>query len=211
MKEILEKRVALYRRLSPDRKAAFAAECDEFVRTHEFVGVDVEVTEELKALAAASAVMLLFGRTDRRYPHIAEILFYPKPHDQIAGLLHPHGAVVLSAPELLRSFESDTDGYHVGLHEFAHALDLRAQACDGIPLDLDPRLLQPWCAVMKREIERIRNGRIGALRDYAGTNEAEFWAVSVETFFERPAALMKSNPELYAILEAYFHVSREGR
>lgn len=204
---ILEKRVPAYRRLPPERKTDFARDVAIFVRENLFRGVDgVEATDELKVLAAASAVMLLFGRTEREYPKIAEILFYPKPQDDVAGLLHPHGAIVLSAPELLRSFACETDGYHVGLHEFAHALDLTGQACDGLPLDLDPRLLRPWCELMCVEIERIRRGR-GALRSYGGTNEAEFWAVSVETYFERPEALRKANPDLFAILQEYFRAS----
>lgn len=213
-KAILEKNVPQYRRLGPERRAEFERDVGIFVRENSFRGVDVEVTDELKVLAAASGVLLLFGRTDRDYPKIGEILFYPqsfgedyKSKGDVAGLVHPHGTVVFSVPELRRSFASAADGYHVGLHEFAHLLDLSAGDCDGLPLELDPKLARPWCALMKDELEKIRRGR-GVLRAYGGTNEAEFWAVAVETYFERPEILRKGNPDLYAVLDRYFGLNR---
>ena len=36
------------------------------------------------------------------------------------------------------------------------------------------------------------------------SNEAEFFAVAVENFFERPRKLAKSDPELYTMLCDYF-------
>src|SRR5438045_9555206 len=38
------------------------------------------------------------------------------------------------------------------------------------------------------------------LRDYAFTNLQEFWAVSVEAFFENPSGLKQSLPQLYGTL-----------
>lgn len=38
------------------------------------------------------------------------------------------------------------------------------------------------------------------LRSYAFTNMQEFWAVSVEAFFENPAALKQQMPNLYGTL-----------
>ena len=38
------------------------------------------------------------------------------------------------------------------------------------------------------------------LRGYAFTNLQEFWAVSVEAFFDNPAGLKQSLPQLYGTL-----------
>ncbi len=213
-RDVLERNVALYRRLSSERKAAFERDVLVFIREHRFTAArDVELTDELKVLAAASAVMLVFGRTDLDYPRIAEIVFYPDAFDDeyrtagrgrdIAGLVHPYGAVVLSVHELRRGFASAEDGVNVALHEFAHALDLSAQECDGLPLGIPPRLIRPWTEVMRREMFRARRGA-SVLRQYAGTNEAEFFATAVELFFERPELLRKGNAEVYALLNEYF-------
>jgi Mlc titration factor MtfA (ptsG expression regulator) len=42
------------------------------------------------------------------------------------------------------------------------------------------------------------------LDTYGATNPAEFFAVSVEAFFERPYALRARHPKLYATLNSYF-------
>lgn len=38
------------------------------------------------------------------------------------------------------------------------------------------------------------------LDPYAATNYQEFWAVSIETFFERPTAFKRQLPDLYSSL-----------
>jgi Mlc titration factor MtfA (ptsG expression regulator) len=42
------------------------------------------------------------------------------------------------------------------------------------------------------------------LDTYGATNPVEFFAVSVEAFFERPRALKSHHPKLYAELRTYF-------
>jgi Mlc titration factor MtfA (ptsG expression regulator) len=44
------------------------------------------------------------------------------------------------------------------------------------------------------------------LRAYGATNEAEFFAVATEAFFERPARLKARAPDLYEELRKYFRV-----
>ena len=102
-----------------------------------------------------------------------------------------------------------SDGYHVGLHEFAHVLDLRDQDWDGLPRCLDPRSARPWAELILNEMNLAREGR-SVLRDYAGTNQAETFAVAVEVFFERPEALRRANPELFKAMEDYFKTKPTG-
>ena len=42
------------------------------------------------------------------------------------------------------------------------------------------------------------------IRKYGGTNQAEFFAVASEYFFERPELLEKKHPELYEMLMKCF-------
>jgi Mlc titration factor MtfA (ptsG expression regulator) len=42
------------------------------------------------------------------------------------------------------------------------------------------------------------------LDTYGATNPVEFFAVSVEAFFEQPRALCTRHPKLYAELQKYF-------
>jgi Mlc titration factor MtfA (ptsG expression regulator) len=42
------------------------------------------------------------------------------------------------------------------------------------------------------------------LRDYGGKNEAEFFAVATEAFFERGAEMSERAPDLYAELRRFY-------
>jgi hypothetical protein len=46
----------------------------------------------------------------------------------------------------------------------------------------------------------------GVLRPYAGVDEAEFFAVAVEAFYQKPTELRLWDPELYEILADYFNM-----
>jgi Mlc titration factor MtfA (ptsG expression regulator) len=45
--------------------------------------------------------------------------------------------------------------------------------------------------------KEMRNGVETVLDKYAATNFQEFWAVSVETFFEKPLQMKTNEPVLY--------------
>ena len=212
---ILEEKVGYYRALDGGRRAAFARQLSWFLAEHRFVGVaGQEATEELKVLAAASAVMLVFGRPGDEYPRISEILFYPRTFDEdyrtqgaerpISGQNTSYGAVLLSAPDLLRSFrEGGGEAYHVGVHEFAHALDRQGDRWDGLPQGFSPEAASTWSRRLGQEMEAIRGGK-SALCAYGASHEVEFFAVASETYFKTPDVLRRRNPEVFAVLEGYY-------
>ena len=212
---VLWSQVAYYRHLSADRKRDFERDVAVFVGEHRFAGVDeLEVTDELKVLAAASAVMLIFNRPDLEYQRISEVLFYPRAFSEESfstwgggretlGMNHEFGAVILSAPELLRNFKEQS-GRHVGLHEFAHALDRSsAQTWDGIPQGMSSSLIARWTEAVRAEQEKLERG-YSVLDPYARTNLVEFFAVAVETYFGLPELFRRESMELFDVLDEYF-------
>jgi MtfA peptidase len=217
---ILTDQVSFFRDLPPERRADFERDVALFIGETRFTGIDgVEVTEELKVLTAASAVMLLFNRPDLEYRRVSEVLLYPRafsrdfkthgPGRDLTGLHDHYGAVVLSAPELRRSFEPRHGAAHVGLHEFAHALDWSGQGWEGLPRGMDARLAEVWSKAYKEELEKLKQGR-SVLDPYAETDAVEFFAVSVETYFQTPEDLRQGAPEIYEVLEKYFRASPKG-
>jgi Mlc titration factor MtfA (ptsG expression regulator) len=46
---------------------------------------------------------------------------------------------------------------------------------------------------------------------YGAEDEAEFFAVGTESFFERPSELLRVHPELYEALSAYYRQDPAGR
>jgi len=214
---ILSEYVTFYSSMSDDDKRLYENDIGVFLAEHSIIGVDdVKITRKIELLVAATAVRLIFGRPEWEYRDFGDILVYPggfrtdgsystdlKGIDSAAaGLVHSSGNVILSLPHLLRGFQHDNDGYNVGYHEFAHVLD--GYRPDGIPDELSLGAYRPWIEVMQKEFEKVHKGR-SILRQYAGTNPAEFFACSVEAFFEKPEMMKNKAPELYNQLSVFFN------
>ena len=58
---------------------------------------------------------------------------------------------------------------------------------------------------------RVARGKPSCLRDYAVTNEAEYFAVATEVFFEQPGALSDELPEVYAALRDFYGLDLAAR
>jgi len=68
------------------------------------------------------------------------------------GGTHPWGIVLLSVPSLRKSFAEPHDGYHVGIHEFAHLLDLAGSEVDGVPVGMKPDRIPTWLDLVERDV-----------------------------------------------------------
>jgi hypothetical protein len=232
-------------RLSSDERRRFEDDLRLFLLETRITGVEVEVTDELRVLVAASAVTLSLGWPDYEWDQLTEVLLYPEAFDRdwrfrgdgerdpesdddLVGQAHPWGTVILSVPSLLESFDDPDDAFHVGLHEFAHLLDMDQSHFDGIPVGLAERDVPAWVQVAARERERLqteeaerdrpsrprrRRGprgrrpeprRESVFDPYGADDPVEFLAVAVEAFFEASLAVRQEHPEVYRILAGYF-------
>ena len=200
-----------FERLDAAWRTRFEDDLRLFLADKRITGVGVELDDELRLLVAASAVTLSVGWPDYEWDQLTEVLLYPDDFDrdyrfggeERAGEAHPWGTVILSVPALVESFEVPDDAYHVGLHEFAHLLDVDQTHFDGIPVGLDETRAREWVLLAEREMERLRSGR-SAFDDYGAHDPVEFLAVAVEAFFEIPQVVRRRHRDLYAILSAYF-------
>jgi Mlc titration factor MtfA (ptsG expression regulator) len=213
VRAVLDRSVAFYRKLSPEAQREFECNVRCFLAEHTISGPRAkELSLETRVLVAASAAMLLFGREDLDLPSGIDVVVYPeaftdeyevKRKGEILGQAHAQGPVILSERALREGFARATDGSNVGVHEFAHMLDLEGARFDGTPAGLDARTARSWAALVHKEISRIDRHK-SILRQYGATNEAEFFAVASEGFFERPAAMREKHPELYRALSEFY-------
>ena len=217
----LRKHVAVYRKLDAPGKSRFDRDIQVILDEWIFESVDdLEVTTEMKVGVAAGAALLLHGRPDWELPPRQSILFYPEHFDDdyalggegdFDGMAHEQGPIILSVRALEDSWAYANDGENVVLHELAHLLDYETQFADGVPSLIDPRSTVAWQELVQKEMQRIEDGR-SILDSYGATEPAEFFAVAVETFFERPEMMAKRHPKLFAALEALFNLDpRTGR
>jgi Mlc titration factor MtfA (ptsG expression regulator) len=152
----------------------------------------------------------------------------------LAGESWSQGQVILSWQDVVDGARVPDDGHNVVLHEFAHQLDQETGAANGAPRLFSRAAHARWADVMGREFAALQ-ARIRArdaerararaewswfrsqepppapepvdlISDYGATNEAEFFAVVTEVFFEQPAALADRHPDLFALLRDYYAV-----
>ncbi len=182
------------------------------------------VTAEMKVVIAAQASLLILEIEHDFYADVTSILIFPttytSPFERFdsngiatTGARHLgeawyRGPVVLAWDNAQHGARHPRDGHNLVWHEFAHRLDALDGFFDGTPpLDREADY-EAWKQALGGAFQRLRDdieaGRPHVLDDYAATNEAEFFAVAVETFFEKPRRLKRAEPAVYDVLRAFF-------
>jgi MtfA peptidase len=216
-KAILEEQSVFYQQLDEERKNSFDKRVQHFLSVIKITGVNTEAEEIDKTLIAASAVIPIFGFPDWEYINLREVLLYPDSfnHDfeqtgsnrNVLGMVGTgalNNIMLLSKHELRQAFINKTGKTNTAIHEFVHLIDKTDGATDGIPeFILDKQYVLPWLQLMHQEIKKILADK-SDINPYGATNEAEFFAVVSEYFFERPDLLKEKNPALYNLLTAIF-------
>lgn len=210
---LLKKHVGIYHVLSEDQKSRFQERVHRFILTKPIVGYQTEVDDLLKLLVASSAVMLTLSFEQWSFNYLSSVLIVDgalndNPQEGIVmGQVQTEGdgsKMVLSKSALLQGFKNMADRKNVGVHEFAHVLDHVDGEIDGIPKTImPPDLVDAWVKLMGSKIKDI-DKHDSDINDYGATNEAEFFAVVTEYFFEKPDIMKIKHPEMYDILSKTF-------
>jgi hypothetical protein len=178
----------------------------------------LEVTEEMQVTVAGLAARLSRNLSLHVYDRLTEVIIYPSTFkipgmEGVGGLgeASSWGTVLLSWDAVRNGLADPTDGHDTSMHEFAHVLDYGDGWFDGTPVLHSQGDYAAWSRVLGSHYatlrERVeRGGRAGVLRDYGALNEAEFFAVATEAFFERPKRLRRDAPDLYDELKTYYKV-----
>ena len=216
---VLQRDVLFFRVLDPAAQQRFRRQLQVFLGEKRITGIRVLVDATTRVLTAASAIIPIFGFPDWEWDQINEVLVYPtrfdgefdfgdKQNHNILGMVGTgslNRLMILSKPDLIGGFRNATDKRNVGVHEFAHLVDKTDGVIDGVPaVGLDRQAIEPWIDLVRRKMAEIEEGKSDINR-YALTNEAEFFAVTSEYFFERPGMMQRKHPVLYAAIERVFN------
>ena len=214
---LLEQNVAYYNGLNDKEQLRFETRVQEFLLNHNVYGIKTELEDLDYLLVASSAIIPIFQFDNWRYTNIREVLIYPDTFNhnfetegagrRILGMVgtgYMNGVMILSKKALRDGFSNTSDKRNTAIHEFVHLIDKMDGYIDGVPeILLKQSYCIPWVNLIREKIEEMRL-RKGDINPYGATNEAEFFAVVSEYFFERPKLLKSKHPELYALLEKMF-------
>ncbi|TVZ57807.1 hypothetical protein NA63_0295 [Flavobacteriaceae bacterium MAR_2010_105] len=205
-KSILRGQFRFYNKLSIKQQRIFEHRVASFIADKRFIGREgVEVTEEMKVLISATAVMLTFGFRDFYIGLISRIFIYPNEffsrtnNDYHKGEFNPRlKTLVLSWKDFKKGFESNADKINLGIHEFAHAIHLNSIKERDVSSTIFSDSFKELTDLLTNK-EELRKELIASkyFRDYAYTNQFEFLAVVIETFIETPTDFKQQFPEVY--------------
>ncbi len=224
---IIQRNLPFFGRLAPEDQKELLGHVQIFLEEKHFEGCGgLRLTNEIRVTIATQACLLLLHRKTDYFPRLVTILVYPSgflvnedrhveghiweggPEGRLGETGREMGSMVLAWDAAKSGAHDPSDGKNLILHEFAHQLDFEDFTADGVPALTSRGDRLSWSEVMKMEFAALRaadeTGIPTLLDTYGASNPAEFFAVATEAFFERPRALGRERPRLFAEMERYF-------
>ncbi|MEJ7823275.1 MAG: zinc-dependent peptidase [Chitinophagaceae bacterium] len=157
----------------------------------------------MPVLISSTAIQLSFGLQKYLLPHFTCINIHP---EEFLGI-HPTirflqgnvsgNCINISWKYFLQGFQFPQDGKNVGLHEMAHAYYYQNFGpCEIKDTDFI-KTFNKFNDCGNKVYTSIQDTDPCLYSNYAKRNFQEFWAESIELFFEKPMEVRTSYPVLY--------------
>ncbi len=202
---IISGRINYFSELRPALKEKFICRVHNYIKGKEFHYIGLEQKEGIPILIAASAVQVTLGLKNYQMSQFKNIYVladaYRMDSDEELYIGHvvPEG-IYISWKHFLYGYADHTDNINVAIHEMSHALVFNNFFAQ-YGADKNFRLnYEKFSSTTGPILADVITKRKSYLRSYAFSNIHEFWAVSVEAFFENPAGLKENMPNLYEAL-----------
>jgi Mlc titration factor MtfA (ptsG expression regulator) len=177
----------------------------------EYISRDkLKITRARKSLISSAAAQLTLFLPKQSLEHFHRIVLYSDFYKsritqrKHKGEVNPGlKTIVLSWRGIEQGLQHKSDGINLLLHEFAHALWLEQKITNEYDV-FEPYLVTAFEEYAQAEMAKLHTDDGHFFRPYAFENMEEFFAVSVENFFERSSAFVQAQPKLYRILAALF-------
>ena len=198
-----------------------------FIDEKKFVGAKMTIEDNVKVIISFYASLMRLGFELGEKDAVSTIIVYPEhfivDESYTVDGIHRHNASVLEGQSTngtviisWQDIEEDIKARkteNVIIHEFAHELDFEDGIADGTPL-LEYSNYQRWSDVFSKAFTTLKDLEdadktsegLEFLGNYALTNEAEFFAVCSERFFEAPNTLKTYFPHLYEELKRFYRL-----
>jgi len=216
---ILRNRFSFYKKLNDKQKQHFEHRVASFIIDKTFIGREgQQITDDIKVLVSATAVMLTFGFRDYFIGLIDKIFVYPGEFYSNAngeyhkGELNPRlGALVISWEHFEHGFDIANDNLNLGIHEFAHAIHLNSMKERDVSSTIFKDSFRELTDYLSQN-KPLRDELIASeyFREYAYTNHFEFLAVIIESFIETPAKFKSQFPKIYDLTKQMLNFNFAG-
>lgn len=204
--DCLTRYLPFYCTLNSHEKEKFKQRLVEFMRCKIFKIHDKKGFKEMPILVSAASIQLSFGLDNYLLPQFEFIHIYPEEFINTASTNHflkgnvSGQSINISWKHFLQDFLYPDDGQNVGLHEMAHAYYyqnfMSRENRDSAFVVSFPK----FNSTANKVFEQEKKPGNDLFSDYGLRNFQEFWAESIELFFEKPAELNSIYPDLYSSL-----------
>ena len=192
--------------LPEESKRMFIRRTHQFRMQKRFHYIGLENNEDTAILVSSSAVQVTFGLSNYNLSYFKDIYiladaYHMDNDDELyIGHVAPDG-IYLSWKHFLYGYSYKNDNINVAVHEMAHALLHNNFFAQYGTADMHFRMnYEKFSNSTGQILADVITRRRSYLRSYAFSNMHEFWAVSVEAFFENPEGLRANMPDLYDAL-----------
>lgn len=194
-----------YKNLSPQMQSIFVKRTLYFIRKIDFIASpEIKITPEIKVLIASGFIQITFGLKRYRLRNFERIYIAHKAYayKKIGVLYHgdtnPKTAQINLVWKVVeKGFRISDDALNLSIHEFSHALILDNKERMSLRKFYKHKDLIKYLLAAKVEMNRMRDGRATLFREYGSKNLMEFFAVSVEVFFEQTNKFSIDHPLLF--------------
>lgn len=207
---VLSKHFQYYNRLLDVDREKFISRLKKFIDNKVFIIHAKKGYREMPILISASAIQLTFGLKKYLLSHFNIIQIFPEafvglePFRILIGNVTGN-TINIAWKQFLEGYKNKYDMQNVGLHEMAHALYYQNFETE-LYVDKDFKdSFQKFNVIGDKvyHIEKVLT--IGLYSEYADKDFQEFWAESIEIYFESPGRLQMHYPDLYKALCDILH------
>lgn len=206
-KRILKQQFTFYNKLTKKEQGYFEHRVASFINDKDFIGRDeLVISEDIKILISATAVMLTFGFRDFYIGLISKIVVYPNAFYSNTnkafhkGEFNPKLAtLVISWEDFKKGFSNEKDNINLGIHELTHAIHINCLKERGVSATIFSDSFKELSDLLTSD-ESLRKKLMDSdyFRKYAFTNQFEFLAVLIENFIETPHTFKAQFPTVYS-------------
>lgn len=216
---ILKLQFSFYNKLTSKQQLYFEHRVCSFITDKTFIGREgLLISDEVKILISATAVMLTFGFRDFYIALIDNIFVYPNAfysrvnQEYHKGEFNPKlKALVLSWSDFKQGYNIGDDNLNLGIHEFAHAIHFNSIKEKDVSSTVFKDSFKELTNLLSSN-EMLRKDLIASkyFREYAYTNQFEFVAVLVEYFIETPLEFKNQFPKIYSKVKQMLNFNFAG-